>query len=54
MEDIIAKIKESIAVFCECTGVPVTVYNPDGEIVLVWHSCPKKNFVQSLPVQMDD
>ena len=38
MENIIVKLKESIAVFCECTGVPVTVYNPDGEIVLAFLS----------------
>lgn len=42
MEDNLVKIKESITIFCECTGVPVTVYNPDGEIILA--SLPEKRF----------
>jgi len=34
MEDILVKIKESLTIFCNCTGVPVTVYNPAGDTIL--------------------
>lgn len=42
MEKTIVKIKECIAIFCECTNVPVTVYDSQDNIILTF--LPEKKF----------